>query len=267
MPGQRANLIEAAEASGHSGGLTLKNLQSGVIFCRMLEQYRPKSVPLRKLNDNATNETDYLSNFRLLQAGIDKLNSSEQDKFGFIKNDIDNLTKGQPQALNELLQRMVALKVEGVMVPTKEMENASLNAGGGTKRRRAKGGLASVAEACSSPFKRTKSATDQSGSRLLGEPMLPGTAAPVAEDMEEEEEAAPTAAEAALRDQMARQTARHLVEMRALREERDFYLRKLEAVEGAASALGEEQCGTILTILVSRTAICLVCAAEHVFMK
>ena len=64
--------------------------------------------------------------------------------------------------------------------------------------------------------------------------MLPGTAAPVAEDMEEEE-AAPTAAEAALRDQMARQTARHLVEMRALREERDFYLRKL-ARHGEGSA-------------------------------
>ena len=163
-------LIEAAEASGHQTGLTLKNLQSGVVFCRMLESYRPKTVNVGRLHEAATTETDYLSNFRLLQAGIDKLNSSEQDKFGFIKNEMVDLTKGKPQALNMLLQRMTALKAEGVAVPTKEMENASLNAGGGTKRRRAKGGLASVAEACSSPFKRSRSA-DQTGSRLLGEPM------------------------------------------------------------------------------------------------
>jgi len=129
------------------------------------------------------------------------------------------------------------------------MENASLNAGGGTKRRRAKGGLASVAEACSSPFKRSKSATvEQSGSRLLGEPMLPEAGAPVVDEMDAAETAAPTAAEGALRDQMVRQTSRHLVEMRGLREERDFYLRKLEAVEAACSTLGEGR-GTILAIL------------------
>ena len=49
---------------------SLEQLETGAIFCQLLDACHPGSVRLNKLNWKANNETDYISNFKIFQQGL-----------------------------------------------------------------------------------------------------------------------------------------------------------------------------------------------------
>ena len=76
---------------------SLEQLETGAIFCQLLDACHPGSVRLNKLNWKANNETDYISNFKIFQQGLITNNINKPI-------DINRLIKGKQYDLNELLQ-------------------------------------------------------------------------------------------------------------------------------------------------------------------
>ena len=76
---------------------SLEQLETGAIFCQLLDACHPGSVRLNKLNWKANNETDYISNFKIFQQGLTTNNINKPI-------DINRLIKGKQYDLNELLQ-------------------------------------------------------------------------------------------------------------------------------------------------------------------
>ncbi len=194
-----------------------KHCSNGSMYCSALESIFPGTVDMRKVNEQSHAEADALANMRVLQAGFEKINM--QDKIAAI--DPTALAHGQPIATMELLQTLHALR------------GGDTGKGGGGK------GLSvrdpNVMESAAAGRKRR--AAEKAGARTKRKPA------------EEEEVAAPTeapapppptpaptaAAVAELRAQLEAASARHLAEVAALRDERDFYYRKLELIEDAVA--------------------------------
>ena len=78
---------------------SFEELQTGAIFCQLLDACHPGSVNLHRVKWKANSETDYINNFILFQQGL-KENNIEKPI------DINLLSKGKQNALNELLQWM-----------------------------------------------------------------------------------------------------------------------------------------------------------------
>ena len=70
---------------------------TGAIFCQLLDACHPGTVRMNKVNWKANCETDYISNFKIFQQGLNENN--------IIKSiDINRLAKGKLNDLNELMQ-------------------------------------------------------------------------------------------------------------------------------------------------------------------
>ena len=70
---------------------------TGAIFCQLLDACHPGSVRLNKVNWKANCETDYISNFKIFQQGLDENNIEKSI-------DINRLANGKQYDLNELFQ-------------------------------------------------------------------------------------------------------------------------------------------------------------------
>jgi len=76
---------------------SIEETQTGAIFCQLLDALHPGTVRMNKVNWKAKLETEYISNFKLLQQG---LSSNNIDK----PINIQRLSKGKTMELIELLQ-------------------------------------------------------------------------------------------------------------------------------------------------------------------
>ena len=76
---------------------SIEETQTGAIFCQLLDSLHPGTVRMNKVNWKAKLETEYISNFKLLQQG---LSSNNIDK----PINIQRLSKGKTMELIELLQ-------------------------------------------------------------------------------------------------------------------------------------------------------------------
>ena len=89
-------------ASDVSGG-RVTNLEkqccTGAIYCQMIEASRPGVVDMRKVNLDA-DQNNALGNYKALQVALGKIGVESASM------DIQNLTKGQPQATMDLLQSL-----------------------------------------------------------------------------------------------------------------------------------------------------------------
>uniref|UniRef100_A0A7S0Q439 Calponin-homology (CH) domain-containing protein n=1 Tax=Coccolithus braarudii TaxID=221442 RepID=A0A7S0Q439_9EUKA len=213
-PSRKELATWASQLLGHRVNQTIdKQFANGVAFCKLLDVIRPGSVELRKMNPKAIAESDAMNNFKVLQAALHKL---------YIYNAIDLtlLARGQPQETLALLQHLHGMHVGDGGALTQIDGNVA--EGRGARKRRA--------EPPSAMGKREgtcRSFAHQSTPRPADAPV--SAASP----------AGSAAVEAALRSQLdqARARERHLVaQVRALGEERDFYLVKLDLVEEACEA-------------------------------
>ena len=71
--------------------------KTGAVFCQLLDACHPGSVRMEKVNWRANSETDYISNFKIFQQGLNKNNIDKPI-------DINRLAKGKVNELIELLQ-------------------------------------------------------------------------------------------------------------------------------------------------------------------
>ena len=70
---------------------------TGAIFCQLLDACHPGSVKLNKVNWKANCETEYISNFKIFQQGLNENNINKSI-------DVFRLANGKQYELNELLQ-------------------------------------------------------------------------------------------------------------------------------------------------------------------
>ena len=87
---------------------TYDQLQTGAVFCQLLDACHPGTVNLHRVKWKANSETEYIQNFILFQQGM-KDNDINKPI------DINLLSKGKQYALNELLQWMYGyyIKIKG----------------------------------------------------------------------------------------------------------------------------------------------------------
>ena len=76
---------------------SFEEMSTGAVFCQLLDACHPGSVRLNKVNWKANCETDYISNFKIFQQGLEANNI-------YKPFDVNRLTKGKQYDLNELLQ-------------------------------------------------------------------------------------------------------------------------------------------------------------------
>ena len=76
---------------------SFEEMSTGAVFCQLLDACHPGSVRLNKVNWKANCETDYISNFKIFQQGLETNNI-------YKPFDVNRLTKGKQYDLNELLQ-------------------------------------------------------------------------------------------------------------------------------------------------------------------
>jgi len=253
MPPSRKDLAAwATRLSGEPVTAQLKELSTGVIFCRLLESGRPGSVETRKLMTSTRSEADAVTNLKLFMAGLEK-----SDPTGELAGsvEVENLAKGQPQATLRMLQHMYSF-VGG------DAESAAARGAGGA--------LAPV------------DGNTRSSRRTARKPPAKGGKGKAAQAEEEEEEAPPptpgttnamaavAALTASLDPALAAQqsvAARHQGVVQDLQEERDFYLTKLRLVESAAEDAADAEEGDralaerVLKILrCHEDAVCLLAA-------
>ena len=77
----------------------IEQLTTGAIFCQLLDACHPGSVRMNKVNWQANNEAEYFNNFKIFQQGLVENNIQKNI-------DINRLSKGKQQELNDLLQWM-----------------------------------------------------------------------------------------------------------------------------------------------------------------
>ena len=70
---------------------------TGAIFCQLLDACHPGTVRMNKVNWKANSETEYISNFKLFQQGLNENNINKTI-------DINRLATGKLYDLNELMQ-------------------------------------------------------------------------------------------------------------------------------------------------------------------
>ena len=76
---------------------SIDQMVTGAIFCQLLDACHPRSVLMNNINWKANCETEYISNFKIFQKGLNKNNIEKTI-------DINRLAKGKQSELNELLQ-------------------------------------------------------------------------------------------------------------------------------------------------------------------
>ena len=76
---------------------SIEETQTGAIFCQLLDALHPGTVRMNKVNWRAKLETEYISNFKLLQQGLSNNNIDKPIN-------IQRLSKGKTMELIELLQ-------------------------------------------------------------------------------------------------------------------------------------------------------------------
>ena len=79
----------------------IEQLTTGAIFCQLLDACHPGSVRMNKVNWSANNENEYINNFKIFQQGLVDNNLEHNIN-------IDRLSKGKQQELNDLLQWIYA---------------------------------------------------------------------------------------------------------------------------------------------------------------
>ena len=89
----------ASEVSGERVTNLEKQCCTGAIYCQMIEACRPGVVDMRKVNLDA-DQNNALGNYKALQVALGKIGVESTSM------DIQNLTKGQPQATMDLLQSL-----------------------------------------------------------------------------------------------------------------------------------------------------------------
>jgi len=180
-----------------------KQFISGVAFCKLLDAAKPGVVAMSKVNPRAQGESDALANFKVLQTAFHKLGLEQP-------MDMHMLSKGQPQATLEMLTRIHTLhhgEPDAVSALAPLDGNAMGSRVAGRKRR---------GEVMSQPEKRTD--VDEAAAP---EPPKPSEAE--SRSREQVLEAQLAAERGAVRVANA--------EREALREERDFYIAKLELLD------------------------------------
>mmetsp|Transcript_28901 Transcript_28901/g.92891 ORF Transcript_28901/g.92891 Transcript_28901/m.92891 type:complete len:239 (-) Transcript_28901:26-742(-) len=193
----------AASLSGHSVSRELKELSTGVVLCHLVEAARPGSVEIRKLATMRSG-SDTIANLKLLSVALERVDPSGELAAAC---DVPLLAKGQPQATLALLQKLHSY--------FNAENNAELAADGNSRSRSA------AAE---------KKRTRVKPVDAAAEPAAPAGA-----------ETLTSAALAELQPALAARRAaaeRRAAEMQQLRDERDFYLRKLSLIERAVSRAG-----------------------------
>lgn len=100
MSGTSSSRVEILNWINSTCGTNIKRLEetsNGVIACFIVDKIHPNVIPMKRLNYNANDEYENSKNYKLLQAGFNKLNITKNI-------DMEKLAKGRPQETIEFMQ-------------------------------------------------------------------------------------------------------------------------------------------------------------------
>ena len=110
----------------------IEQTTTGAIFCQLLDAAHPGTIRMNKVNWKANVETEYISNFKILQQGLSTNNINKPIN-------IDRLSKGKAQELIELLQWLyghhISLKINPANYDAKKTRNGQTFIFFGDKKR------------------------------------------------------------------------------------------------------------------------------------
>eukprot|EP00900_Chrysochromulina_parva_P000691 jgi/Chrpa1/10622/Chrysochromulina_OHIO_Genome00019019-RA len=234
----------ATKVCGMSIGKSLpieKQCSNGAIYCELLEAARPGSINLQKVNKEADAEHKALPNYKLLEAALFKAGIEHP-------LDLPNLCKANPIAHLDLLQRIYALAPPATPGSAKGLRPFDANSAN------SRGAINSL-DASSSKHGGSKRQMLKRSAEEMAGPLEEGAAAgSIATELAA---AAPTSvvmsAEVeelrAQLEQLQGELKASRAESHSLREEADFYIRKLERIEEACVDTTQPHAEVISTVV------------------
>lgn len=222
--------------------------RTGAVYCQLVEAARPGSVEMNKVNLKA-DDNNALSNYKALESALSRLGIEEARSMDILK-----LAAGQPQATLELLQTLHAVFVsDDGTEPARGGRLVALDANaleGGLSARKRKAALPQAQR----KVRLTDKTDEQTEAADVGPPDPPPGPPPtvVMEGVE-------AGSVSILKDELE-YTQALLMQSRAesknLREEVNFYYRKLERIEDACSCGSPLKASTaVLEILYEKESV------------